>query len=96
LLRPGDKRSAPSQTLAGKANHSWRGNRERRIIIWLFNAHERASMTTDAGLRLSRFSRQKQRARRVRIGVVLVLCALPVALALAKAGVTTLAQNVPL
>jgi hypothetical protein len=43
-------------------------------------------MTTDEGFRLSRFSQQKQRARRVRIGVVLFLCALPVAMALAKSG----------
>jgi hypothetical protein len=43
-------------------------------------------MTNDKGNRLSRLSRQKQRARRVRIGVVLVLCALPVAMALAKSG----------
>jgi hypothetical protein len=43
-------------------------------------------MTTDKGFRLSRFSQHKQRARRVRIGVVLVLCALPVAMALARTG----------
>jgi hypothetical protein len=43
-------------------------------------------MSTAKGFRLSRFSQQKQRARRVRIGVVLVLCALPVAMALARTG----------
>jgi hypothetical protein len=43
-------------------------------------------MSTDKGFRLSRLSEQKLRARRVRIGVVLVLCALPVAMALAKSG----------
>jgi hypothetical protein len=53
-------------------------------------------MTIDKGLRLSRFSQQKQRARRVRIGVMLVLCALPVAMALAKSGLGTLVRNVPL
>jgi hypothetical protein len=42
------------------------------------------NMSIAKGFRLSRFSEQKQRARRVRIGVVLVLCALPVAMALAK------------
>jgi hypothetical protein len=52
----------------------------------IFNALERAVMSTDKGFRLSRFSQQKQRARRVRIGVVLVLCALPVAMALARTG----------
>jgi hypothetical protein len=52
-------------------------------------------MTTDQGFRLSRLSQQKQRARRVRIGVVLVLCALPVAMALAKSGLT-LVQSAPL
>jgi hypothetical protein len=52
-------------------------------------------MTIDKGFRLSRFSRQKQRARRVRIGVVLVLCALPVAMALAKSGLS-LVQSAPL
>lgn len=41
-------------------------------------------MSTAKGLRLSRLSQQKLRARRVRIGVVLVLCALPVAMALAR------------
>jgi hypothetical protein len=44
-------------------------------------------MTPAKGFRLSRFSQQKQRARRVRIGVVLVLCALPVAMALAKSAI---------
>ena len=43
-------------------------------------------MNTAKGVRLSRFSQQKQRARRVRIGVVLFLCALPVAMALARSG----------
>jgi hypothetical protein len=53
-------------------------------------------MTTDKeGFRLSRLSQQKQRARRVRIGVVLVLCALPVAMALAKSGLS-LVQSTPL
>lgn len=42
-------------------------------------------MSRDAGFRISRFSEQKQRARRVRIGIMLVLCALPVALALTQA-----------
>ena len=41
-------------------------------------------MNHDAGIRISRLTEQKQRARRVRIGVMLVLCALPVAMALAK------------
>jgi hypothetical protein len=53
-------------------------------------------MKTDTGLRLSRFSQQKQRARRVRIGVMLVLCALPVAMALAKSGLGALVRNTPL
>jgi hypothetical protein len=52
-------------------------------------------MNHDKGVRLSRLSQQKQRARRVRIGVVLVLCALPVAMALAKTGLS-LAQTTPL
>jgi hypothetical protein len=52
-------------------------------------------MTTDQGFRLSRFSQHKQRARRVRIGVMLVLCALPVAMALAKSGLS-LVQSTPL
>jgi hypothetical protein len=43
-------------------------------------------MSNAKGFRLSRFSQQKRRARRVRIGVVLVLCALPVAMALARSG----------
>ncbi|MFJ1467201.1 MULTISPECIES: hypothetical protein [Massilia] len=47
-------------------------------------------MNQDAGFRVSRFEEQKQRARRVRIGVMIVLCALPVAMALAKTGVTAL------
>jgi hypothetical protein len=47
-------------------------------------------MSTDAGFRSSRFEQQKQRARRVRIGVMLVLCALPVAFALASTAITTL------
>jgi hypothetical protein len=52
-------------------------------------------MNTDAGTRISRFARQKQRALRVRIGVMLVLCALPVAFALAKAG-DALSNGAPL
>lgn len=52
-------------------------------------------MNTDAGMRSSRFAQQKQRALRVRIGVMLVLCALPVAFALAKAG-DALANGAPL
>ena len=52
-------------------------------------------MNHDKGVRLSRLSQQKQRARRVRIGVVLVLCALPVAMALAKTGLN-LVNTVPL
>jgi hypothetical protein len=51
---------------------------------WLFIMHERTSMKSDPGIRLSRFAEQKQRARRVRIGVMLVLCALPVAVAFAS------------
>ena len=47
-------------------------------------------MNNEAGFRLSRLADHKKHARRVRIGVMLVLCALPVAVALAKAGVTTL------
>lgn len=49
-------------------------------------------MNQDAGFRVSRLEEQKQRARRVRIGVMLVLCALPVAMALAKTGVTSLVR----
>jgi hypothetical protein len=41
-------------------------------------------MNSDPGFRLFRFTQHKQRARRVRIGVMLVLCALPVAVALAS------------
>jgi len=41
-------------------------------------------MNSYPGFRLSRFAQQKQRARRVRIGVMLVLCALPVAVAFAS------------
>lgn len=52
-------------------------------------------MSTDAGMRTSRFEQQKQRALRLRIGVMLVLCALPVAFALAKAG-GSLAGGAPL
>lgn len=52
-------------------------------------------MSTAKGFRQSRFSLQKQRARRVRIGVVLVLCALPVAMALARTGLS-LVHNAPL
>ncbi|RYE74458.1 MAG: hypothetical protein EOO80_17200 [Oxalobacteraceae bacterium] len=51
---------------------------------WLFIMHERTSMKSDPGFRLSRFAEQKLRARRVRIGVMLVLCALPVAVAFAS------------
>lgn len=47
-------------------------------------------MSNDAGFRSSRYAQQQQRARRVRIGVMLVLCALPVAFALAKTGIATL------
>ena len=52
-------------------------------------------MNSDAGMRTSRFAQQKQRAFRLRIGVMLVLCALPVAFALAKAS-GTLANGAPL
>jgi hypothetical protein len=45
---------------------------------------EMTFMSRDAGFRVSRLEEQKQRARRVRIGVMLVLCALPVAMALAR------------
>ncbi|WP_156116626.1 hypothetical protein [Massilia sp. 9096] len=45
-------------------------------------------MNNEAGFRLSRLAHHKKNARRVRIGVMIVLCALPVALALAKATVT--------
>ena len=41
-------------------------------------------MNHDAGFRISRLAEQTQRARRVRIGVMIVLCALPVAMAFAK------------
>jgi hypothetical protein len=41
-------------------------------------------MNHDAGFRVSRLVEHKQRARRVRIGVMIVLCALPVAMAFAK------------
>ncbi|WP_267876959.1 hypothetical protein [Massilia rhizosphaerae] len=40
-------------------------------------------MSKVAGFRVSRLEEHKQRARRVRIGVMLVLCALPVAMVLA-------------
>ena len=50
------------------------------------------SMSRDAGFRVSRLAEQKQRARRVRIGVMIVLCALPVAMALAHPLVTTLVR----
>jgi hypothetical protein len=50
-------------------------------------------MNYEAGFRLSRLADHKKHARRVRIGVMLVLCALPVAVALAKAAVTTLAAG---
>jgi hypothetical protein len=49
-------------------------------------------MSKDAGFRVSRLEEQKQRARRVRIGVIFVLCALPVAMALAHPMVTTLVR----
>lgn len=49
-------------------------------------------MSRDAGFRVSRLAEQKQRARRVRIGVMIVLCALPVAMALAHPLVTTLVR----
>lgn len=49
-------------------------------------------MNNEAGDQISRLEEQKQRALRVRIGVMLALCALPVALAFAKAGVTALAH----
>jgi hypothetical protein len=49
-------------------------------------------MSKDAGFRVSRLAEQKQRARRVRIGVMLVLCALPVAMALAKTAASTLVR----
>ena len=62
------------------------------IMIGLFITHERTSMNHDAGFRVSRLEEQKQRARRVRIGVMIVLCALPVAMALAATGVTTLVR----
>lgn len=52
-------------------------------------------MSKHAGFRISRLAEQKLRARRVRIGVMLVLCALPVAMALAKAGAATLAGAPP-
>jgi hypothetical protein len=72
--------------------HSWREKYRLRIMIGFTITDERTSMNTDAGFRLSRFAQQKQRARRVRIGVMLVLCALPVAVALAKASLPALAQ----
>jgi hypothetical protein len=50
------------------------------------------SMSKDAGFRVSRLAEQKQRARRVRIGVMIVLCALPVAMALAHPMVTALVR----
>jgi hypothetical protein len=50
---------------------------------WLFRSHERISMSKVAGFRVSRLEEQKQRALRVRIGVMIVLCALPVAMVLA-------------
>jgi hypothetical protein len=59
-------------------------------MIPLPTAHERIAMSNDAGLRTSRYAQQKQRARRVRIGVMLVLCALPVAFALARTGIASL------
>jgi hypothetical protein len=64
-----------------------------RIMIALFTTHERTSMNNAAGVRISRLTEQKQRARRVRIGVVLALCALPFALAFAKAAAATLGQG---
>jgi len=56
-------------------------------MIYLSKIHnklKRPTVNLDAGIRISRLTEQKQRARRVRIGVMLVLCALPVAMALAK------------
>jgi len=53
-------------------------------------------MSKDAGFRVSRLVEQRQRARRVRIGVMFVLCALPVAMALAKSGVVTLVRTAAL
>jgi hypothetical protein len=55
-------------------------------------SHERTSMNYDAGFRISRLAEQTQRARRVRIGVMIVLCALPMAMAFAKPLVTTLVR----
>lgn len=49
-------------------------------------------MNNEAGFRLSRLAEHKKYVRRVRIGVMLVLCALPVAVALAQAS-TTLARG---
>lgn len=49
-------------------------------------------MNNEAGFRLSRLADHKKHVMRVRIGVMIVLCALPVAVALAKAGVTTLVR----
>jgi len=49
-------------------------------------------MNYDAGIRVSRLAEQTQRARRVRIGVIFVLCALPMAMAFAKPLVTTLVR----
>jgi hypothetical protein len=57
-----------------------------------FETHERIHMNNEAGFRLSRLADHKKHVLRVRIGVMIVLCALPVAVALAKAGVTTLAR----
>jgi hypothetical protein len=45
-------------------------------------------MNNEAGFRLTRLAEHRKNARRVRIGVMLVLCALPVAMALAQASVT--------
>jgi hypothetical protein len=49
-------------------------------------------MNNEAGFRLTRLAEHRKNARRVRIGVMLVLCALPVALALARASVTVAAS----
>lgn len=43
-------------------------------------------MSTEAGTRLFRLAEHRKHARRVRIGVMIVLCALPVAMALARTG----------
>jgi hypothetical protein len=72
--------------------HLYRGFPELHIMIGSFISHERTSMSKDAGFRVSRLEEQKQRARRVRIGVMIVLCALPMAMALAHPAVKTLVR----